>query len=103
MSMHSDRRKILIGLGAAALGSAALGARAQGSTPAPGRASVYSSGKLIRVLNGFPAGGSADVVSRLVADGIRRVPARASLSRTARVAGAARCSSRRARPIPTAA
>jgi len=54
------RRRILI-----------AGASAMATTGFPARAQSPGTAKLVRVMNGFPPGGSADIVTRLVSDKLR--------------------------------
>ena len=60
-----NRRRIILGAaGSATLAASGFASRALAQT-APG------SGKLVRVMNGFPPGGSADVVTRMITDRLR--------------------------------
>ena len=67
MTSASERRRCILQLGAlACLGPVALASRAQGQAPArwPDRA--------VRLIVAGPAGGTADIVARLLADGLAR-------------------------------
>jgi tripartite-type tricarboxylate transporter receptor subunit TctC len=60
----TDRRRMILGAaGSIVLATAGLASRAQAQTA--------GSGKLVRVMNGFPPGGSADVVTRMITDKLR--------------------------------
>ena len=61
MSRIRSRRQFITAAGGLALAAAGL--------PALAQAPVHS--RLVRLLNGFPPGGSADVVSRLIAERLR--------------------------------
>ena len=62
--MTNRRRMILGTAGSVALAASGLASRALAQTPPTG-------GKLVRVMNGFPPGGSADVVTRMITDKLR--------------------------------
>ncbi len=61
MPRNSTRRQFIATAGGLALAAAGL----------PGAAQTPVQSKLVRMLNGFPPGGSADVVSRLIAERLR--------------------------------
>jgi tripartite-type tricarboxylate transporter receptor subunit TctC len=62
--MTDRRRMILAAAGSVALAASGFATRALAQA-AP------ASGKLVRVMNGFPPGGSADVVTRMITDKLR--------------------------------
>ncbi len=59
-----SRRQFVI---AAGLGAAGLAA----SVPAFGQSATPAQGKVVRIFNGFPPGGSADTVTRIIAERMR--------------------------------
>ncbi|MEO7404357.1 MAG: tripartite tricarboxylate transporter substrate binding protein, partial [Burkholderiales bacterium] len=60
-----DRRRIILSAaGSAAIATSGVATRVFAQSPVAG-------GKLVRIMNGFPPGGSADVVTRLIADRLR--------------------------------
>src|SRR3954468_20910890 len=63
------RRRMILG----AAGSVALtaGGLTAGLTSRAFAQATPGSGKLVRVMNGFPPGGSADVVTRMITDKLR--------------------------------
>jgi len=63
MPNTTSRRQFIAAAGGIALAAAGLPAAAQAPAPVQGR--------LVRLMNGFPPGGSADVVSRLIAERLR--------------------------------